>query len=73
MIQATTYVKMTRIHSTVGGNSKFYLKDTSFFKVDIFKLIRGFLEKTRDNLTSTSVKVVPLLVTSLLIFFLQKI
>ena len=33
----------------------------------------GLLEKTRDNLTSTSVKVVPLTVTSMLNKFQQKI
>ena len=54
---------MTRIHSTAGGNSKFSFKNTSF-STSIFELVRGFLKKIRDDLTSTSVKVVPLVVTS---------
>jgi hypothetical protein len=60
---------MTRIHTTVDGNPKVYFKNTSF-SASIFKLI---LKKTRDNLTSTSVKVVPLTVTSMQNKFQQKI
>ena len=58
MISARTYLKMTRFHASFGGNSNVYFQNTSFLKW-IFKRIRGFLEKMRDNLTSTSVKVVP--------------
>ncbi len=54
---------MARIHITVGGNLKVYFQNTSFL-TSIFQLIGDFLEITRDNLTLTSVKVVPLPVTS---------
>ena len=54
---------MIKFHATVGGKFTKYFKNTGFFK-SIFKLIGGFLKKTRDNLKSTSVKVVPLTVTS---------
>ena len=40
MIQTTTYVKITRIHLTAGGNSKVYFKDTIFFKVDFSRFSR---------------------------------
>ncbi len=64
-MSATTYVKMIKFNVTVGVKFKKYFKNTGFFK-SILKLIRGFLKKTRDNLKSTSVKVVPLTVTSAL-------
>jgi hypothetical protein len=59
---------MIKIHAIVGGKFKSLLQEHEFFK-----LIRGLLEKTRDNLTSTSVKVVPLTVTSMQNKFQQKI
>jgi hypothetical protein len=62
---AKIYVEMTKFHVTVGGNSENTLEN-EFLSKSIFKRIGGVLEKTRDNLTSTRVKV-PLTVTS--IFF----
>ena len=63
---ATTYIKMTTFHVTVGGNSKNNKsKEHEFLSKSIFKRIGDFLEKTRDNLTTTSVKVVPLIVLSI--------
>ena len=56
----------------LAGIQKFNLRARVLPK-SILKLIQGFLEKTSKNLSSTSVKVAPLTVTSLLIFFLQKI
>ena len=63
-MSATTYVKMTTFHVTVGGNSKNTLEH-EFLSNSLFKCIGGFLEKTRDNLTTTSVKVVPLTAMSI--------
>ena len=55
---------MTTFHANFGGNSKFYFKSTSFFKVD-FEIFSSFSRnRVRDNLTSASVKVVLLAVTS---------
>ena len=48
-------------------------QEHEFFKVD-FQTHRGFLKKkTRDNITLTSVKVVPLTVTSMQTEYQQKI
>jgi hypothetical protein len=41
MIQATTDQKMTRIHVTVGGNSKVYFKNMSKVKVQLEQLCFG--------------------------------
>ena len=48
MIQTTTYVKITRIHLTAGGNSKVYFKDTIFFKVDFSRFSRFSQKNTRQ-------------------------
>ena len=47
----------------LAGIQKFTLRARVFSK-SILKLFLNFLEKTRDNLTPTSVKVVPQTVTS---------
>ncbi len=49
---------MKKFHVTVGGNSK-NISEHEFLSKSIFKYICDFLKRTRDNLTSTSVKVVP--------------
>ena len=61
---ATKYVKMTKFHLTVGGNSKNTLEH-EFLSKSTFKRIGSFLKKKRENLTTTSVKVVPLTVMSI--------
>ena len=63
MISATTCKKIIRIHLPVDENFEVRFKDMGFLK-SIVKSIKYFLNITRDNLTSTSVKVVPLIVTS---------
>ena len=62
-MSATTYWKMTTFHLTVRGYSKITLRARVFSK-PIFELLSNFLEGKRNNLRSTSVKVVPLTVTS---------
>jgi hypothetical protein len=66
------YVKMTAFHATAGGNSRNSLRARVFSK-SIFKRTCGYLERKRDNLILTSVKVVPQTFTSTQEKFEQKI
>jgi hypothetical protein len=56
----------------LAGIQKFSSR-TRVFSKSIFKHIRGFLEKTSDSLSSTSVKVVPLIVSSTHVVNFEKV
>ena len=66
---------MTTFHAIVGGNLKNTCRSRFFQspKSNDLISIRSFLKKTRDNLTSTSVKVVPQTLTNMYKKFQQKI